>query len=581
MVKLSVRYDKELMDNVFVVRNDETYVSSTKTILTITDTHLVEGNHLMYRVELTLNVLREIGSSKIILYDGEDVLDTLTWNGTSISTYYDFPVDTTHSLRARFTGNDHCLGSNSKPYEVYMEATAYNISIDYKGNNVVKTETTFPFEFYEMEGSVKHLIDEGTVTVSYTDGTHSGIFEDVDINNGEATIDFGEAFGNITKGLIDITVVYNGTNNYKRTVKNLQVSKYYNINLRGYWNYGGFGGYEYIWGQDYYLEGSIVDFMGNPYKETDDVSFYGYDGQDWTVLSTGKVGENGKLTFTLDAAESEEESREYTDFGFGTTSPSGDFNAVVTPTYIYPVQFQVNASIINTKLTGSISIETYGYVGDSNVLTRLDYVPVTITDNHSSITYVDVQDIYERVLFEYSMDQYPIDTTLNISCGLAYATHVVHYYLTYYVAPNWRGIDLSLRTTTKQALQTGMKYTAKAAGNTPSAIYLPTPADYKNNSLRFTFTVVDTSNNYFFYGLITDDGVIYLHNFPNDTLGVGDTAEYYVDATNNEVVCTVNGRERFRWGRPRVTYYPAILYVPVGTQDGYVVLNNIRYEVVK
>ena len=588
MVKLSVRYDKTLKDNVFVVRDDETYVSSTKTLLTVSDEYnpTIEGvvNHLMYRVDITIDVLRDTGDSTIVLYDGEDVLDTFDWTGTAISTHHDFPVDTTHELRAMFMGNKHCLNSQSKTHEVFMASSIYQTNIEYEGvlshdNYFIKRDTSFTFNIFELQGTTHVPIQEGTVTVSYSDGTHNGIL-DADVGlDGTATVDFGEDFDDIVKGLFDITAVYNGTQHYARASLSIKVSKYYNAQLSGYWNYGGFGGYECILGQTYYLRGKIVDFFGNPYKELDQVKFYGKLNGTWSQISTGTVDNNGELVLTL-PANSPNLCDEYR-FGIHTEYGFEELNATFTPTYIEVSRLDV--SYTSNPTYGSLSIEAYGYVGDSSTLTRLDYVPVTITSSAMSTPYVDVQDTSERVLFEYDINQYPSQTTFNISCGLASTSHTIHYYITDYVAPTWNGSQLHLVQGSKQALANGMKYTTSSSisSNNPFrlSIYNSVFGDYTNKKLKLTFTVVSASNNRFWHAVMNESGHVTFYNIPGDNwLGAGDTVEYVYDPTTKKLTCTAGGRLRFTQDMSSSTYTPCI-----GNFDstGNIVLNNIKLEVLE
>lgn len=582
MVKLAVRYDKNLKSNVFVVRDDESYVSSTKTVMTVSDEYFptIDGhiNYLVYRVDVTINVLREVGTSKVVLYDGDNVLDTFDWEGLSISTHYDFPVGTAHTLQAVFMGNTSCLKSKSKLFDVYLEGEAYDTQITYVGSYNIKRETSFSFELRDVHTAP---ILDGTLTVSYSDGTHNDIKE-VTVSDGLATVDFGQGLDNITSGLFNITARYNGTPNYAPAVLEFQISKYYTVTLEGWSGTSSVRSSKYVLGDNYTLVGSFVDFLGHPYPETS-VKFYGYGEGSWTLLSTGSVQTDGKIYFTLNP--NEYQGGVFTKFRVGTADSYGfdEFNPVFDPEIVQVRQVDVTHNgIVNTSVVNKFSIEVYGLVEGSNTITRLTNVPVHVVDDD-----LDIDDVYVTNSQGIVTCQYPSlgfgGDELEIYSGVVYAEYDTNYYLTDYSAPSWNGQELLLYNATKQPLPNGMQYNFQPPSRDFSLVCVNIPSSMKQYTHKLTFTVVtDTDNNRVYYSVGSVSGALYVPpGYPDDNwLGIGDEVEYTYYPNTKEIVCVAKGRERFRvstlqFGGNEVSF--ALLKVGL---SGSVVLNNIKHEVI-
>ena len=316
-MKLAVHYDRNLKEEVFVVRDDESYVSTTKTILTVSDPVLEEEfDYREYGVDVTINVLRDIGDSTIVLYDGDDVLEAFDWTGTIISTHYDFPVGTAHKLRAVFMGNRRCLKSQSKSIDVFLPYTSNETRLTYTGSSIISTGTSFSFGLTNEHGVEIH---GGTLTVSYMSGSVNDV-QTVDVDTGVATVDFSGTLPNVARGLINLTAVYNGTENYAPAMLEFQVSKYYNVTLEGYvtLSNGLTKDSRHILGESYTLKGTMVDFMGNPITSTmlgSTVKIYASREFNWELLDSGNIGDGG----TFQTVVSDERFEVYYDrFKFGT-----------------------------------------------------------------------------------------------------------------------------------------------------------------------------------------------------------------------------------------------------------------------
>ena len=565
MVKLSVRYDKGLKENVFMLRDDESYVSSTKTILTVTDPVVEEEyDYLMYGVDVTINVLREIGTSNVILYDGDNVLDSFDWSRSAISEHYDFPVGTSHDLRAIFNGNRYCLTSQSKVETVYLDASDYATRIKYLGESIIKTNALFEFELTDEHGV---YINQGTLTLSYSDGVLSGM-ETVSVENGYASVTFDD-LDDIVSGLISLTAVFGDAADYTASVLEFQVSKFYEVGITGSSGYGS----SYVAGEDYTLTGTMTDFFGEPYTETETVSFYGYNGfsDEWDLLDSG-IMVDGRFQTVL----SNNEYETYGKYRFGTHNEYGfeKLNPVLTPIGVIVTDLYFTSLGASQNIEDRFTVDVYGgYVDEEGQITNqyLSDVPVHVTGTGVDDTFVT--NAQGRVTCSYTPQVIGSGSTLTISAGDTQSiTHNMQYFVTDYVAPNWKGKDLGLEYMTKQVLANGMRYSTSSTTFIPK-LYFNIPEGYEDKKQKFSFTVVSASNQKFYLGVHTTDG-----NFGFDTrvyASTGNNVECTYDPSTTVAVVKVNGTEKYRYS----TSSPYTLAIINGQVAGNIVLNNIKHEV--
>ena len=572
MVQLAVRYDKNLKDNVFVVRDDETYVSSTKTVVTVSEPYFptIEGqiDYLRYRVDVTIDVLRETGTSKVVLYDGENVLDALDWEGLMLTKYYDFPIGTAHTLMAMFMGNEYCLKSRSKSFDVFVDHTAYPTQITYDGSSVIKTATTFDFILNSQTAGTVH---GGTLAVSYTDGVHNDVQEVTVANDGTATVDFGEGLADITRGLFNISAVYGGTEDFSRAVLDFQVSKFYNVYLNGYMTSVRFNNPKFLVGESYILVGSIVDFFGRAYDESDKVKIYGYTDEDWELIDEGYTDNDGKFQITIPSSTGDT----YEKFRFGTHQEYGftELNPVLTPEYLYIFSVTPSYTIDrngNCIITVQV-VETHGDYQEN--------LPVRFSYNGTEI-YVGLTDSQGKVVYNATTAGLSSGEVIGIQCGDVTTSYTITTAITEYIAPNWKGQELRLNQATKQALSTGMKYTANnPTTNNSTKIYPYFAPEFKNKKQKFSFTVVSADASKFIYSSLDEQGNINMYGYPSlPWMVTGDTCEYLYDPKDDFLTCTVNGNVKFRERLNNALYVPCI--ANIDKPNTSIILNNIKHELI-
>ena len=100
---------------VFMIRGDEAYARSTDTALSYSN--LVSGDIRGFKIDLTVDLYRTLGSSSVLIYDGDTVIKSVNVasNQSSVTinnVYLSYNVE--HSLQAVYQGNSQCLKSKSK-----------------------------------------------------------------------------------------------------------------------------------------------------------------------------------------------------------------------------------------------------------------------------------------------------------------------------------------------------------------------------------------------------------------------------------------------------------------------------------
>lgn len=141
MVRISTQYDNTIVNDkevgkVFMIRGDEGYARTTDVVFGIITDDSSADSVQGYKVAFCYDVLRDVGSSTVILYDNDVVIKEFDWssdNGmqyigtTNDHTVIDpntclyLPYDEEHKLWMKYNGNTHSLYSKSKQSSVYCD----------------------------------------------------------------------------------------------------------------------------------------------------------------------------------------------------------------------------------------------------------------------------------------------------------------------------------------------------------------------------------------------------------------------------------------------------------------------------
>lgn len=122
MVRVSTIYDKDIKEQVFMIRGDERYARSTKTVISLgTRVDTAEG----FVQSLLVNVFRDVGNGSLIVYDNDVVVYTYNnWQSTDTERTITLPAlsyGIEHEIKVKYTGNGRCSPSMSKSVKVNVE----------------------------------------------------------------------------------------------------------------------------------------------------------------------------------------------------------------------------------------------------------------------------------------------------------------------------------------------------------------------------------------------------------------------------------------------------------------------------
>lgn len=114
-------YDYEIHKKCFRVSDSAGYTHTTDTLLKNTSVTSVYRNY--FTAVFSLDVIRNLGDSKVGIYDNDTLLDLITFNEqtnkiTNLS--YNLAYGVEHNLEARYMGNDECLPSKSMVIPLYQ-----------------------------------------------------------------------------------------------------------------------------------------------------------------------------------------------------------------------------------------------------------------------------------------------------------------------------------------------------------------------------------------------------------------------------------------------------------------------------
>lgn len=141
MVRISTQYDNTIVNDkevgkVFKIRGDEGYARTTDVVFGIITNDSSADSVQGYKVAFCYDVLRDVGSSTVILYDNDVVIKEFDWSSDNgmqyIGTTNDhteidpntclyLPYDEEHKLWMKYNGNTHSLYSKSKQSSVYCD----------------------------------------------------------------------------------------------------------------------------------------------------------------------------------------------------------------------------------------------------------------------------------------------------------------------------------------------------------------------------------------------------------------------------------------------------------------------------
>lgn len=204
MSKISTIYDKKI-GKCLIVRGSEAYAHTTDVLMevgTITKDHTDS-----FKSTFILNVLRDVGSSQIAIYDNEELIKIVDWSDSSSAIEIGtgtgddeirFSYNVDHNIYAKYLGNKECLPSRSKTLVLNEEIPSNlftSISFGESPTTTFLTTVTIPVTL-NAEGTstqtLNYYVDGDTSnkqSVSVTTNTPTNVTV-TGVDNGLHTINF-------------------------------------------------------------------------------------------------------------------------------------------------------------------------------------------------------------------------------------------------------------------------------------------------------------------------------------------------------------------------------------------------------
>lgn len=263
MVRLSIYHDKDLHEQFFMVRGDERYARSTKTVISC---GTKDENKYSFDLDVTVNVLRDVGTGNIVIYDNDDAVYVIDdWNSESNGrtiTLEELGYGVDHNVQAKYIGNGKCSPSLSN-------ILSFNVPDSHRPESIITFDNTVQ---YNPNATITKTI---TLTNAddnplYNDGQEIEIFYDGE-SLGTETTDEGVISVQIpvgSAGLHTITAVFDGSENLLNVTATQTVSVGYKIETISYPSLQLAGG-------DYEFKAKLTNFLGTPVANAE-VDVQGY-----------------------------------------------------------------------------------------------------------------------------------------------------------------------------------------------------------------------------------------------------------------------------------------------------------------
>lgn len=282
MARVSIFYDKDVKEQFFMVRGDERYARSTKTVISLGERlESVTG----FCQEIIVNVLRDRGTGNITIYDNDNVIDVITdWNSESGErtiqlTGLNYNID--HNIMAKYMGNGNCSPSNSNILNFNVidskrpESTlSFDNTVQYNPNaEITKTIT--------LSNEVMALYNDGMDIEIYYDDV---LLEDMPITTDEGVATFTLPTG--SNGLHTLKAVFDGSENLLPSSTTQTVSVGFKIEAVSYPTLQ-------IAGNTYDFKAKVTNFFGIPVTGVS-VKLWGYPSE--VIVAAGNTDSQGVAT---------------------------------------------------------------------------------------------------------------------------------------------------------------------------------------------------------------------------------------------------------------------------------------------
>ena len=420
MARVSIFYDNDIKERVFMVRGDERYARATKTILTL-------GSHVEHITDfdqtLSIEVLKDTGDGSVLIYDNDVLIyrldDWTNTDGVRTITLEELNYDIEHNFQAEYISKNKSQRSKSNVVTTTVEDThkfASNLTIT-GDSQFRRDKTNVQFDVLLSNAQSDAYSGNQTIYVYYDDTLVDTVTTSNESGHyGEATITIPD----VKKSrLHTIRCEYLGSQHLYSKTATKDISVGYNVEMIECTPIQ-------IAGNTYDFKCKVLDFFGNPVSDMT-VYLY-YDGTEVTHKNTDANGivtvnsiVNADNTIVFFTAKKDLKNYSSNDETVHLVTPPLDLH-LVAPDNLYqgeiatfsintgssyvgiPVEVSVNEETTTVYTTDNTGIVTYNITGVgrgsksvtftlgniSNYVTKTDYsmylAPMDLHPNPPKLT---------------------------------------------------------------------------------------------------------------------------------------------------------------------------------------------------
>lgn len=370
MARVSIFYDKDLKEQFFMVRGDERYARSTKVIL---EQGTTSSGSYDFSVVLSVNVLRDVGDSSIMIYDNNEPVGVITdWSSTdneATITLNNLTYDVDHIFTAKYMGNDKCSPSLSNSITVNVHDTNRVSSIltitDNTTQFIPNDELTKTITLSNANNTAIYNVNQ-PIDIYYDGEALDGTYTTGD----EGTVNFTISdVGDI--GLHTIRVEYAGSEHLTSKIVSVPISVGYELEILSKPSL-------ILKGVETSFEVLLKDCFGTPIPNTNIQMVDTYHSVQIEEVSTNS---NGISTFTetINDANSDNGIQHYS---FISTISNVSYETNVDVPYIIPSSITISSSTpqLYANESAVLSIQTNS---------RVEGTPIVLTGSLNETLYTD------------------------------------------------------------------------------------------------------------------------------------------------------------------------------------------------
>lgn len=555
MVNVDVGYDYNLHKRYYIVKGDVGYTKTTDIVLNQQST-IIDSTIDYCTVTFTVDVKGDRGSSDIVFYDnglpikvfyGGSEVEKLSWNSditnpATISMRLSY--DAEHNITARYLGNNSCLASKSRNYNIYRDRPSHYLSeitfssvTSFTTGSTVSITGTLVADSHYSSQDIKIYVDEELASTVQTG------------NDGSFTYTNSE----LEDGVHSIRAVFEGNNYVSSTDNSIAISVGYNIDIE----------YDSIWVDAVgNIKVTVTDYLGNL---VDDVSV-SCRLNSIDVL-TG-VTEDGVATLT-NSNQQIELSTPLTVFCEG--NESNEFSPRVV--YVDSLDVTADETITSSNRTVVLSVSAQGWdLGDNMV--SLEGAKVYLTNASQEYVILDSNNSATSYYQGNGSGDVEITASLGVLAESIEIEDVLQYWNTNGVSYNKSYILIYGRV---MELTNGYKF--QSYNGKLGSVGLP----YSSNDTELEFKVVNTSAN-----PILSVGELFANTFNskisviNSNLKANDIVKIKNKISEGLLEVYVNGNLMANHVIPQSSNKLYNLAFALGNMNNtdYVTINNVKWKVI-